>query len=53
MAKRDIDARGGSPQDRKRAHQGMVMGIAGTVLFFVIMLIWVVLGAGLGMLGEL
>jgi hypothetical protein len=53
IVKRDIDARGGSLEDRKKAHQGMVMGIGGTVLFFVLMIVYVILGFGLGVLPEL
>jgi hypothetical protein len=53
MVKRDIDTRGGSAQDRRRAHQGMVMGIVGTAIFFVLMLVTVIMGVGLGFLGEM
>lgn len=47
MAKRDIEAKGGLEQDRKKAHQGMIMGIVGTVLFFLFLVVIVMLGIGL------
>jgi hypothetical protein len=47
MAKREIEARGGLEQDRKKAHQGMILGIMGTVLFFVFLVVIVLLGVGL------
>lgn len=53
MAKRDIDAQEGSTEDRKRAQQGIILGIVGAVLYFVLMVAGVLLGIGAGMLGEL
>lgn len=47
IAKRDIEARGGLEQDRKKAHQGMIMGIVGTLLFFLFLIVIVLLGINL------
>jgi hypothetical protein len=44
IAKRDLRARGGRDADWKRAHQGVILGIAGVVLYVVVMVLVVVLG---------
>jgi len=53
MAKRDLNAQQGLAEDRKRAQQGIILGIVGAVLYFVIMVAGVLLGIGVGTLGEL
>lgn len=53
LAKRDIDAREGSEQDRAKAQQGLVLGIVGTILYFVVFGMSMILGIGLGILGEM
>jgi hypothetical protein len=53
VVKRDIRARGGLQDDWKRAHQGIILGITGTVLYGVFLVIGVLLGIGVGLLGEL
>lgn len=53
IVKRDIDARGGLEQDRAKAQQGLVLGIVGTILYFVLIGMSMVLGIGLGILGEM
>lgn len=52
VTRRDIQARGGPESDRKRAQQGMILGIVGTVLFFALLVLGVLLGVGLGVLSE-
>jgi predicted nucleic acid-binding Zn ribbon protein len=52
VARRDIQARGGPEPDRKRARQGMILGIISTVLFFALLVLGVLFGVGLGVLGE-
>ncbi len=51
IVKRDIRARGGLPEDWKRAHQGMILGIAGTAVYVVLMVLGVLLSIGVGLLG--
>jgi hypothetical protein len=53
VVKRDIKARGGLQEDWKRAHQGMILGIAGIVIYGVLLVIGVLFGVGAGLLGEL
>jgi hypothetical protein len=53
ISKRDIEAQGGREEDRKKARQGMIMGIVGTVLFVVLFVGGLVLGIGFGVLNEL
>ena len=53
IAGRDIDARGGLEQDRKKARQGMILGIVGFVLYIVAIVAGIALGVGLGILSEL
>lgn len=53
IVKRDIKARGGLQEDWKRAHQGLILGIAGTAFYFVIMVIGILLGIGVGLLGQM
>lgn len=53
VVKRDIRARGGLQEDWKRAHQGMILGIAGIAIYGVLLVIGVLLGVGAGLLGEL
>jgi predicted nucleic acid-binding Zn ribbon protein len=52
VARRDIQARGGPEPDRRRARQGMILGMIGTGLFFALMVLSVLLGVGLGVLSE-
>jgi hypothetical protein len=52
VVKRDIRARGGLQDDWKRAHQGMILGIAGIVIYAVLLGIGILLGVGAGLLGE-
>lgn len=52
VVKRDVEARGGLEEDRKRAQQGMILGIIGTALYFVLLAIGVVLGIGAGLLNS-
>jgi hypothetical protein len=53
VVKRDIKARGGLQDDWKRAHQGMILGIAGIAIYGVLLVIGVLFGVGAGLLGEL
>jgi hypothetical protein len=53
LAKRDITALGGPEADRKKAHQGMIMGIIGIVIYAVAMFVGLVLGLGFSVLSEL
>jgi uncharacterized membrane protein HdeD (DUF308 family) len=52
IAKRDIRARGGREADWKQAHWGVILGIAGIVLYVVLLALVVVLGLGMSWLGE-
>jgi len=52
VAKRDLRARGGPEADCRRAHQGVMLGIAGVGLYVVVMAVVVVLGLGMNWLGE-
>lgn len=52
VVKRDIEARGGLEADRKRANQGMILGIVGTALYFVFLVFGLVLGIGAGFLNS-
>jgi hypothetical protein len=49
IVRRDIDARGGLSEDRKRAQLGMFMGIAGLVLYAVLIIVGLVLSLGISM----
>ena len=53
VVRRDIDAKGGLQEDRRKAHQGMVMGIVAIAIYVVLGIVSAVLGLGLGILGEL
>lgn len=53
VAKRDIRARGGPQEDWKRAHQGLILGIAGIAIYVGLLVIGVLFGVGAGLLGEL
>lgn len=53
IVRRDVDTKGGLVADRKRAQQGMVMGIVALALYAAFALIGLVLGFGLSILGEL
>jgi hypothetical protein len=53
ISKRDIEARGGLEEDQKKARQGMIMGIVGTILYVVLLVGGLVLGIGFGVLNEL
>ncbi len=44
IARRDLEARGGPETDRKRARQGMIMGIVSTVLYLVLVILGLLLG---------
>ena len=50
IARRDIDARGGLAEDRKRAQQGLVLGIAGLVLYVGLIVVGLVLGVSMSLL---
>lgn len=50
IVRRDIDARGGLAEDRKRAQLGMILGIVGLVLEVVFTVFGLVLGIGLKLL---
>jgi hypothetical protein len=50
IVRRDIDARGGLAEDRKRAQLGMVLGIAGLALYVVLIIVGLVLGISLSFL---
>jgi hypothetical protein len=53
IVKRDVVAQGGLEEDRKKAHQGMMLGIVGTVLYFVMAVVGLVLSASIGILSEM
>jgi hypothetical protein len=53
IVRRDIDARGGLEQDRSKAQQGLVLGIVGAILYFVLIGMSTILGIGLGIMGEM
>lgn len=53
VVKRDIRARGGLQEDWKRAHQGMILGIAGIAIQVGLLVLSLLLGVGAGLLGEL
>jgi predicted nucleic acid-binding Zn ribbon protein len=53
IARRDIEARGGFETDRKRAQQGMILGIVGTALHLVLFVLGILLGIGLDAMGAL
>ncbi|MGD9148431.1 MAG: hypothetical protein PVI80_22900 [Anaerolineae bacterium] len=50
IVKRDIRASGGLEQDWKRANLGMILGVAGVVLYVVFLVFTIVLGLGMGIL---
>ena len=50
VVRRDIDARGGLTEDRTRAQTGMYLGIAGLVLYVVLVIVGLVLGLGVSLL---
>jgi hypothetical protein len=50
IVRRDIGARGGLAEDRKRAQLGLVLGIVGLVLYAVVILFGFALGIGMGLL---
>jgi hypothetical protein len=52
VVKRDVDAKGGLEEDRKKANQGMILGIVGTVLWIALFVISFALGLGLGLMEE-
>jgi hypothetical protein len=53
IAGRALDTRGGSEQDRRKARQGMILGIVGIVLYAVMFVLSMVLGIGFSILSEL
>jgi predicted nucleic acid-binding Zn ribbon protein len=53
IVKRGIQARGGLPEDRKRAHQGMILGIAGMAIYLVMIVLGFLLSIGISLLGNL
>ena len=52
IVKRDIRTRGGLQEDWKRAHQGMILGIASIVIQVGLLALGLLLGIGAGLLGE-
>ena len=52
VVRRDIDARGGLAEDRKRAQMGMFLGIVGLVLYAGFVIVSLVLGIGVGLLNT-
>jgi hypothetical protein len=44
IARRDLEARGGPETDRRRARQGLIMGIVSTVLYAALVALTIVLG---------
>lgn len=52
VVKRDIRGLGGLEEDRKRAHQGMILGIAGIAIYGVLLVLGLLLGIGAGLLGQ-
>jgi hypothetical protein len=50
IAKRDIEARGGAQEDWKRARLGMILGIVGTAIYFVLFAFGILLSIGIGLL---
>jgi hypothetical protein len=52
IVRRDIDARGGLAEDRKRAQLGTVLGMVGLVLYVVLILAGVVLRVGMSLFGA-
>jgi hypothetical protein len=53
VVRRDIHTKGGLQEDRRKAHQGMVMGIVAIAMYVVLGMVSALLGLGLGILGEL
>lgn len=53
IARRDLEARGGPEKDRKRAQQGMILGIVGTTLYAVLFVLGILLGIGLDLMSGL
>ena len=53
VVKRDIRARGGLQEDWRRAHLGMILGIAGLVISVGLLVIGVLFSVSTGLLGEL
>jgi hypothetical protein len=53
VVKRDIEAKGGLEEDRKKAHQGLILGIVGTALYFVMVLLGFLLSFGISFLSEM
>jgi len=50
IAQRDIKARGGAQEDWKRARRGMILGIVGTAIYFVLLALGILLSIGIGLL---
>lgn len=53
IVKRDVVARHGLEEDQKKAHQGLILGIVGFVLYFVMSLMGLMLGIGISFLSEM
>lgn len=53
IAQRDIKARGGAQEDWKRARLGMILGIVGTVIYFVMLAIVILFSLGISLLERL
>jgi hypothetical protein len=53
LARQEIETQGGTEGDRKKANQGMIMGIVGTVLLIVLFILEVVLLVGMSFLAEM
>jgi len=51
LVKRDVRAQGGPQEDWKRAHLGMILGIAGIAIYGVLLVIGILFGVGAGLLG--
>jgi hypothetical protein len=50
IAKRDIEARGGAQEDWRRARLGMILGIVGTAIYFVMLAIIILFSLGISLL---
>jgi len=53
IVQRDIDAHGGLEENRKKARQGMIMGIVSIVIYVLLIVVGIVVGFGAGILSEL
>jgi hypothetical protein len=53
LVKRDSRTLGIQEQDRRRAHQGLIMGIVGIAIYALAAIVGLVLGLGFNVLNEL